>query len=231
MSTVTIEAQTRELAVRPSSLRRIKKIPATIYGPGSSPMNVAVEYQAFRHVFIEAGESSLIDLNLDGGKSFKVLIQDIQYNPISSQIDHIDFLNVRMDHLLTTSIPVEVTGLAPAIKDFGGVLSITHHEIQVRCLPGDLMKSIVVDVSGLKTFQDVIHVRDLKVSDKIHIMLDADEPVITVLPPRKEEEVAPVAAAATAAVPGAAPVAGAAVAPGAAAGAPAAGAAKPAAKK
>ena len=226
MDTLVLEAQTRDKDLNPSSLRREKRIPAVVYGPGSAPFSISMEYQSFRRIFKDAGESSLIDMSLDGNKSFKVLVQDVQFNPISDSIDHVDFLNVRMDHLLTTSIPLEVTGIAPAIKDFGGVLSMTHHEIQVRCLPGDLLKSLVVDVSGLKTFQDVIHVRDLKVSDKIQIMLDADEPVITVLPPRKEDEAVTAAVAATAA---ATPAAGAPAA-GAAAKAPAA-AAKPAAKK
>lgn len=172
----------------------------------------------FRRIFIEAGESSLIDMSVDGGKrTLKVLVQDIQKNPIFDTIDHVDFLSVRMDQLLTTAIPVELTGIAPAVKDFGGVLTLPRNEIEVRCLPGDLIKSIVVDVSGLKTFQDSIHVRDLKVSDKIQVMLDPDMSVVTVLPPRKEEEVAPAAAAA------ATPAAGAAAAPAAAA--------KPAAKK
>lgn len=229
MDTLVLEAQTRDINVKPSSLRRLKQIPAVVYGPGNEPFTISMEYQSFRRILKEAGESSLIDMSLDGKKSFKVLVQDVQFNPISDVIDHVDFLNVRMDRLLTTSIPVEVTGIAPAIKDFGGVLSMTHHEIQVRCLPGDLLKSVVVDVSGLKTFQDVIHVRDLQVTDKIQIMLDADEPVITILPPRKEDEAATAAAAATAATPAAgAPAAGAAATP-AAAKAPAAKA--PAAKK
>lgn len=228
MDTLVLEAQTREKSVLPRSLRRAKQIPAIVYGPGSEPFLVSMEYQSFRRIFKEAGESSLIDMSLDGKKTFKVLVQDIQFNPVSDVIDHVDFLNVRMDHLLTTSIPVEVVGIAPAIKDFGGVLSLVHHEIQVRCLPGDLVKSIVVDVSGLKTFQDVVHVKDLKLSDKIHIMLDPDDSVITVLPPRKEEEVAPVAVAAVAAAPTGAPAA---TTGGAVKAAPAAAAAKPAAKK
>ncbi len=229
MDTIVLEAQTRDNTVRAAVLRRMKKIPAIVYGPGTEPVTVAMEYQTFRRTFMEAGESSLIDMSIDGKKSLKVLIQDVQYDPISSVINHVDFLNVRMDHLLTTYIPVELVGVAPAVKDFGGILTVPHQQIQVRCLPGDLVKSFIIDVSVLKTFQDVVHVSDLKVSDKIHIMLDADQPVVTIIPPRKEEEVAVAAVAATPVAGAAAPAAGAPAAGAAAAKAPAA--AKPAAKK
>lgn len=225
MDTIVLEAQTRDNTVAAAALRRMKKIPAIVYGPGTEPVTVAMEYQTFRRTFMEAGESSLIDMSIDGKKSLKVLIHDVQYDPISSVINHVDFLNVRMDHLLTTYIPVELVGVAPAVKDFGGILTVPHQQIQVRCLPGDLVKSFIVDVSTLKTFQDVIHVSDLKASDKIQILLDADQPVVTIIPPRKEEEAAPAAAAAATPVAGAAPAAGAPGAPAAAA------AAKPAAKK
>ncbi|MBP7899069.1 50S ribosomal protein L25 [Candidatus Gracilibacteria bacterium] len=222
-----LEAQSRDNTVSPSALRRAKQIPAIVYGPGSEPFQVSMEYQMFRRIFREAGESSLIDLKVDGKKDYKVLVHAVQFDPISDEITHIDLLNVRMDHLLTTLIPVELVGVAPAVKDLNGNLTLPRHEIQVRCLPGDLVKSIVIDVSGLKTFQDSIHARDLKVSDKIHIMLDPDATVVTVLPPRKEEEVAVAAVAAVVAAPTGAPAA---TTGGAVTKAPAA-AAKPAAKK
>ncbi len=210
-----LEAQSRDNSVSLSALRRAKQIPAIVYGPGSQPFQISMEYQMFRRIFREAGESSLIDLKVDGKKDYKVLVHAVQFDPISDEITHVDLLNVRMDHLLTTLIPVELVGIAPAVKDLNGNLTLPRHEIQVRCLPGDLVKSIVIDVSGLKTFQDSIHARDLKVSEKIHIMLDPDATVVTVLPPRKEEEVAVAAVAATPAA-GAAPAAGAPAAAGAA---------------
>jgi large subunit ribosomal protein L25 len=229
MDTLVLEAQTRDAKVLPRSLRRMKQIPAVVYGPANEPFSISMEYQAFRRTFKEAGESSLIDLKIEGGKTYKVLVHDVQFNPISDVIDHVDFLSVRMDQLLTTTIPVELVGIAPAVKDHGGILTLPQQEIPVRCLPGDLIKTITIDVSGLKTFHDSIHARDLQISDKIQVMLDPDASVVTVLPPRKEDETAAAAATPAAA---AAPAAGAkAAAPAAGAKAAPAAAAKPAAKK
>lgn len=219
MDTLVLEAASREKNVRADSLRRLKRIPAIVYGSGIDPIMVSLAYQTFRHAYIEAGETGIIDLDVDGGKKkLKVLVQDLQFDPVSDDISHIDFLNVRMDQKITTSIPVEVTGVSPAVKDLAGLLTVSAPSIRVRCLPGDLVKSFVIDVSGLKTFHDSIHVRDLKVPAAIQVLEAPELTVATVLPPRKEEEVvvaAPVAGAeaAAAAAPGA----------GAATGTPAAG--------
>lgn len=224
MDALVLEAQMRDARVRAQSLRRLKQIPAVVYGAGIDPVTVSLNYQTFRHVYRQAGEAGLIDLDVDSGKKkFKVLVQDLQFNPVSNEVSHVDFLNVRMDQKITTSIPIEVTGVAPAVKDLAGVLTLSSPAIRVRCFPGDLVRSFVIDVSGLKTFHDSIHVSDIKVPSGIQVLESSELTVATVLPPRKEEEVAPVAAV-VAAVPGAEGAEGAAAVPGAA-GATVAGAA------
>lgn len=188
---------------------------------------LSMDYQTFRRAYIAAGDTSIIDVDLDGGKKkFKVLVQDVQFHPINSTIAHVDFLNLRMDHKVSTSIPVEVTGVSLAVKDLVGVLTLITPSIRVRCLPGDLIKSVVIDISVLKTFHDAIHVSDLKMPSTIQILDDLDQTVANVLPPRKEAEVAAVAVAAVAAAPTGAPAA----TTGGAAKAPAAKGAAPAAK-
>lgn len=231
MDTFVLEAQSRDMAVKPSVLRRSKRIPAVIYGPDHTPDMISMDYQTFRRAYIAAGDTTVIDLDVDGGKKvLKVLVQDVQFNPISDTIAHVDFLNLRMDHKINTSIPVEVEGMSLAVKDLAGSLTLTTPSVRVRCLPGDLIKSIIIDISVLKTFHDAIRIKDLKLSDKIQILDDEDQTVANVLPPRKEEEVAVAAVAAVVAAPTGAPAAttGGAVKPAAAAKAPAA---KPAAKK
>lgn len=226
MDTLALEAQTRDMNVRSSSLRRLKRIPAVIYGPSQEPVMISMDYQTFRRAYIAAGDTSIIDVDVDGGKKkFKVLVQDVQFHPINDTIAHVDFLNLRMDHKISTSIPVEVTGVAPAVKDLVGILTLVTPSIRVRCLPGDLVKSIVIDISVLKTFHDAIHVSDLKLPSTVQILDDLDQTVANVLPPRKEEVVAVAAVAAVAAAPTGAPAA----TTGGAAKAPAAKA--PAAKK
>lgn len=224
---LTLQAEIRSPG-KASQARRAKQVPCVVYGGDTKPMAISVDASIFRRIYKQAGETGLVDMELAGNsKPLKVLVQDIQYHPVTDEVSHVDFLSVRMDRKLTTTIPVEVVGVAPAVKDFMGVLTVFHPHINVRCLPGDLMKSFVIDVSVLKTFHDSIHIRDIKVSDKIQILDDVDKAIATVLPPRKEEEVAAVAVAAAAPVAGA-PVAGATPAAGGAASAAAAKA--PAAK-
>lgn len=229
MDTLALEAQSRDMKVRSSSLRRLKRIPAVIYGPGQEPVMLSMDYQTFRRAYIAAGDTSIIDVDLDGGKKqFKVLVQDVQFHPINDTIAHVDFLNLRMDHKISTSIPVEVTGVSLAVKDLVGALTLITPSIRVRCLPGDLVKSIVIDISVLKTFHDAIHVSDLVLPSTIQILDDLDQTVANVLPPRKEAEAVAVVTAAVAAAPTGAPAATTGGAKPAAAKAPAA---KPAAKK
>ncbi|MCX6733336.1 MAG: 50S ribosomal protein L25, partial [Candidatus Peregrinibacteria bacterium] len=196
MDTLALEAQSRDMNVRSSSLRRLKRIPAVIYGPSQEPVMISMDYQTFRRAYIAAGDTSIIDVDVDGGKKkFKVLVQDVQFHPINDTIAHVDFLNLRMDHKISTSIPVEVTGVAPAVKDLVGILTLVTPSVRVRCLPGDLVKSIVIDISVLKTFHDAIHVSDLKLPSTVQVLDDLDQTVANVLPPRKEEVVAVAAVA------------------------------------
>lgn len=225
MDTLVFEAQKRSSTDRMGQLRRDKQIPAVFYGTGIEAMSLTLDYTTFRRFYKQVKDRSIFDLKIDGGKPFKAMVHEVQFHPVSGELSHIDFLNISMDRKITTKIAVETTGVSLAVKDFAGVVMVSRPMIEIRCLPGDLIHKIVVDVSCLKTFHDSIHVRDLKVPATIQILEDPDTTVVTVLPPRKEEEETPVAAAAatTEAAAGAAPAAG------AAAGTPAAGAA-PAAK-
>lgn len=231
MDTLVFEAQKRSSTAPMGQLRRDKQIPAVFYGTGVEAMSLTLDYTSFRRFYKQVKDRSIFDLKIDGGKTFKAMVHEVQFHPVSGELSHIDFLNISMDRKITTKIAIETTGVSLAVKDLAGVVMVSRPMIEIRCLPGDLIHKIVVDVSCLKTFHDSIHVRDLKVPATVQILEDASTTVVTVLPPRKEEEAAPVAAAATTDA-AAAGAAGAAPAAGAAAGAPAATAkgAAPAAK-
>lgn len=232
MDTFLLEAETRSQNFTAKSLRIQRKVPAELYGKGIENVHLILPQKDFSTVFRKAGETNLVDLNVDGGKKkFKVLIHTVQLHPVSDEVIHVDFMNVRMDQKITTRVPVKLAGIAPVVKEFGGLVSTLMHEIEIRCLPADLIHEIIVDISSLKTFRDSIHIRDLTVPAKIEILSDRDRTVVSALAPKKEEEVAPVVAVPAegiaAGVPGAAPAVGA-----AAGGAtPVAGTAPEAAKK
>jgi len=169
-------------------LRRDEKIPGVVYGHDFENKNITVDYHDFTDLFEEAGESSLIDLVIDKSKPIKVIIQDIQLDPVSNKIIHIDFHTVKMTEKITTEIDLNFVGESPAVKEQGGVLVRNMDKVEVECLPGDLVQEIKVDLSPLKTFEDIIYIRDLDVPEKITLLEKEDEVVAKVQEPRSEEE-------------------------------------------
>lgn len=138
------------------------KVPAVLYGPGVQPVSVTVAYNDFDKVYKEAGESTLVDFSIDGGKSAKVLIQDVQYDPLTRRVSHIDFRQIRMDQEIEAAVELVFVGVAPAVKEQGGTLTTTMSEVYIKCLPENLMTTVEVDLSTLKTLEDTIYVKDLK---------------------------------------------------------------------
>lgn len=171
-------------------IRRQKKIPGVIYGSDFDTISVAVDNLEFNKVFEKAGESSLINLAIDSGKSEKVLVHDVQRDPVTLNVIHIDFYKVNMREKIKTAIPIVGIGDSPAVIDLEGALINNRDEVEVECLPGDLIPQIEVDVSVLKTFDDVVKVTDLKVPSGIEILDDPEEVIFLIQPPRSDEELA-----------------------------------------
>lgn len=194
METVELDAKSRDTKVHARNLLKMKLLPAVFYGKGEQSVTIQMDYQVFRKVFIKAGSNSLVDLNVDGKKKGKVLIHDIQYNPLTGTMTHVDFLHVNMKEEITTMVPVELTGVSTAVKDDGGILTTVKHEIEVKCLPSDIPHNIQIDISTLVDFIHPIHVSDLVVPKGVAILDNPEDVVVTVSAPRKEEDVvAPVA--------------------------------------
>lgn len=206
MDTVIIDAKKRDTKKSSNSLRKAKIVPAVFYGKGIESLPLELDYQQIRKAYLKGGHSSIMDLNVDG-KKFKVLIHDIQMDPLTGAINHVDFINVNLKEEITTEVPVEIVGVSPAIKDLGGVLTTVKHELEVKCLPMDLPHAIQVDISTLVDFSSSIHVKDIKVPKGVVLTDDPEVVVLTVSAPRVEEEaapateVAPVEGAAAAAAP------------------------------
>lgn len=169
-------------------LRKAGLIPGVVYGRGVASRSVSVEAIPFRKVLAEAGESSLVDLEIEGGEGVKVLIHDIQTDPLRDDVTHVDFLQVRMDEKIVTDIPLAFVGESLAVKGLGGTLVKNHDSLEVECLPGDLVREIEVDITPLATFEDTIRVRDLTLPKGITVLDEPEETVVLVEPPRSDEE-------------------------------------------
>lgn len=186
---IILKAKTREITGKKvKQLREENVIPAVLYGHGIKPHNITVDYLDFNRVFEKAGESSLVELELEGKKS-NVLVHDTQIDPMSGRFSHIDFFQVNMKEEVETEIPLEFIGEAPAVKELGGVLIKSLDAVTVKCLPTDLPEKFEIEIAKLATFDDVIAVKDLKVSEKVEILDDSETIIASVQEPRSQEEI------------------------------------------
>lgn len=220
METVELSARKRSKVRSAKVVRRAGFIPGEVYGGGKENVSVEFNYQDFRRAYIQSGENTLVNLSLGEGEPHTVLVHDVQLDPVTGRMVHVDLLNVRMDQEVHTHIPLEFVGVSPAVKDMSGTLLTSLSQLEVKCLPKDLVHSFKVDVSSLVDFHTAIHVKDIPVPAGIRVLDDMDATVVTAVPPLKEEEIAPTPAegAAVAGAEGAVPAEGAAAAvPGAAA--------------
>lgn len=174
------------------------KIPAVVYGPGVKNATIEVEEKEFIKVLRKAGESSLVELLVEkdpasakasaGEEKRPVLIHEIQKDPVSDKIIHVDFYQADLKEEVEVQSPLAFGGVAPAEKELGGTLNKNMLEIEVKALPMNLPHEIKVDISGLKTFQDHILVKDLVLPANVTVLKKPDEIVAQVLEPRKVEE-------------------------------------------
>lgn len=173
-------------------LRANGKLPAVIYGHNEEPLPIELEQHNLTATMRQAeGEKLLINLNVDGKDSEKkALIKDIQRDPVSSKILHIDFQHISMDAKIKIEVPVKIEGLADGVKNMGGIMSWNIRKIMVQCLPADIPDKITLDVTEMK-IHDSIHVEDITAGN-YEIMDDPEETIVSIIPPTiiKEEAVA-----------------------------------------
>ena len=189
MEKIELSAKKREIVGKKvKNIRKQGLIPAVLYGSKSEPENLSLEKNIFEKVYKKAGTSSLVDLIIDQNSAVKVLIHEPQMDPVEDTPLHVDFYKVNMKEKITTEIPLEFIGESPAVKDLEGNLITNKDEVEVESLPGDLISEIKVDISALKTFDDLIYVKNLDIPATIEILDDPEEIVAQVTPPRSEEE-------------------------------------------
>lgn len=191
MTDTAIHAQAREVRGKKTrTLRSSGDLPAVLYGNGIANRNLTVSRNDFQRTYKVAGESTLVDLSVDKESPVKVIIQDVQRHPVTGAITHIDFHQVKMTEKITAEIPLNFIGESAAIKELGGVLVKNLDEIEVKALPGDLVHEITVDIGSLKTFDDMIRLKDIQLPPGIEAQDNLDEVICLVTPPRSEQEMA-----------------------------------------
>lgn len=186
-----MDVQTRNSDARAKDLLKNSIIPIEYYGRGIKNKSLQVSYKDFRKVFKTAGGSTIVELKIDGKDKANVLVHQVDRHPVTDLITHVDLVNVIMSEEIHTKIPLEFVGTSLAVKDESGTLTTQISEIEIKCLPKDLVHSIQVSIEPLVDFNAFIRVKDLAVPANITVLNNPEDVVATVVPPRVEEEVVP----------------------------------------
>ena len=170
--------------------RRAGLIPAVMYGHGETPVALAVPKREFELAMKTAkGSNVIVGLKLDGGGEQTAIIREVQRDPISHDILHLDFHHISLTEKVTIEVNVHFVGVPDGVKNGGGVLEHIARTIEIECLPTQIPSSIDADVTALG-IGDSIHVRDLVVPNAT-VLSDPDMTIATVVPPTKAVEGTP----------------------------------------
>jgi large subunit ribosomal protein L25 len=183
-----------------ASIRELKKnglIPAVVYGLNEPPVAIAISPKSVARVLAsDTGMNSVMFLQREGTDIKRhVIIKDLQRDPLTSRLRHVDFMRVDMTIKVRVKVPVRLVGTAIGVKAMGGVLDFAHREIELECLPSMIPAHIDVDISNLAV-GDSVRFEQINLGPNVLITGDAHQVVCSVHGKAAEEEVAaPVAAA------------------------------------
>ncbi len=164
-------------------LRAAGQVPGTVYGQGTEPMSVAVDWKPFRAALTtEAGLNALLDLELDGDTRLAI-VKDLQRHPVTGNVLHVDFLLISRDTEIAVDVPLVIAGEASHVTREGGLIEHLLNSLTIKAKPGNIPNELVVDVSELSV-GDAVRVGDIALPPGVTTDVDPEEPVvITTLAP------------------------------------------------
>lgn len=180
-----LKAQKRDDKKTIEKVRDEGFVPGVVYGPKQEPVSFVVFENDFKKTYEEAGESTLISLEIDGDEH-DTLIHDVQFDPVKGNPIHIDFYAVERGKKLQVNVELVFEGVAPAEKNLSALIVKVSHEVEVECLPRDLPSELKVDLEKLVDLESQIHAKDIKLPEGVELITEADE-VIALAKEAKEE--------------------------------------------
>ena len=183
-----IKAVKRETGKKAAKLVRSEnKIPSVLYGSGMETVPLEIEYTDFYHYYKESlGHQSFVFLQI-GKKEHRCLVRDMQIDPVTREIVHLDIQEVTAGQSLDVEIPVVTLGDAPGIKE-GGMIDTGIRELQIRCMPKNLPDVIEVDVSELQ-IGDSVHIEDIQEKyPDVEFLQPSNTTLVSILAPKMEVE-------------------------------------------
>lgn len=186
MEILNITAEIRNSEEIARNIRANKKLPCVVYGKNQEPISITLDASEFLKLYRKSWESNIINLNI-GKKSIEVLVHQFQKEPVSGEFIHVDFYALTRGEALTTKVHLNFIGNSEAVKE-GGILEELNKEIEIKCLPKNLVDHFDVDLSVLKEFGDNIKVSDLTIdSEKYEILTPNTEVLVLIGKPKVAE--------------------------------------------
>ena len=187
MEKVVLKATRRDVVGRQvGALRRQGKIPAVLYGHHIETTPIVLDAYEGTQTLSHLTLSSLLTLDLDG-KQYLTQVREKQRDILKNRLLHVDFQIVSLTEKMRARVDIELSGAAPAVKNFNALIHTGLTALEVECMAQDLPQRIVIDISGLAKIGDGIRVRDVVLSDKVKILAEPDEVIAIAAAPRKEE--------------------------------------------
>ncbi len=185
MDFVELKANTRQAAGSGASraLRSAGRLPAVLYGPKIDPILISLDVKEFEASIKQRNVGlSIYNLSiLNGGTTISkpAMIKDLQIEPMTRGLMHVDFYEIDMDRKIKVNVPVATTGKSKGVE-LGGILQVIRRELEVLCLPNEVPDNIEIDITDLD-IGDSVHVEDIHLEGNIEIPADVNFTVITVL--------------------------------------------------
>ncbi|EFM11959.1 ribosomal 5S rRNA E-loop binding protein Ctc/L25/TL5 [Paenibacillus curdlanolyticus YK9] len=181
---LTVEARATRTKRELRELRGQGKVPGVIYGSGlAGPTLIALAERDLLPL-LRTHPNAVLDVAVPGGLKEPVVISEVQRDPLSHQVVHIDLHQINMNEKLKTHVRLEVTGDSTGVRE-GGILTLMLHELEIECLPNQLPEVIEINVASLGVGENLL-VSDLTLPAGVTVRSDADQVVVTILAPQKE---------------------------------------------
>jgi large subunit ribosomal protein L25 len=189
---LTIKCETRDIFGKNASrrFRREGKVPAVLYGGNEPCTHLTLQKKDFFGILrSESGENTIFKAAIGTG-SRDAMIKELQLDPVTGEILHIDLIQIAMDKVIRVFVPVEVKGESVGVKAEGGFVDLITREVEVECLPGVIPEHVEVDISKLHLHQS-IRIEDMTFPVGVEAVSDPQTLVVLIEAPTKEEEVVP----------------------------------------
>src|SRR3989338_4695093 len=182
---IGLKFEKRDPKASPNTLRRAGKMPAVFYGRKQSSTPISIAQREFEKVWKKAGENTVVNLESEGDE-VQALIHDVDRHPVSGVPQHADFYVFEKGQKLKIKIPIEFTGVSPAVKDLGAVLVKVVYDLEIEAAPKDLPQKIQVDISSLAAFGNVITAKEIKLPEGVSLVVSSDDVIASVYEPKEE---------------------------------------------